>query len=185
MASIFLIAIASGAMGAITAVATADDETKNELRKQLTPKQKKIMDMCESCANHIDRHDLRVDETLMGSPAMRVCEKITALNGPKLQQLIKRFLQSSKIDMEKLKKLSEMCDNDNSDLCKAVQDVSSSANEELLSEDQIRECAEEISQAYQNLKFKMPKDDWKDASDFEWKSDEEVASNVSYYQDLV
>lgn len=186
MASVFLIAIASGAMGAITAVATADDEMRQSiLHEGLDDKQKQIMSMCETCADHIDRHNLTIGDQLQNSPAMRVCEKITTMNGPKLKSLIKKFLQSSKIDVEKLKKLAEMCEKDESVLCKAVDEITSTAaREELLSADQIRECADDVSRAYRNLKIEMPKDEWMEAEDFEWGSDDDVESRVSAYSNL-
>ena len=183
MTSLFLIALASGSMGAITAVATADTETKESLRKELTGGENEIMQMCEKCAEHIEKNDLRIDASLMKSPAMKVCEKITLMKGKALKRLIKKFLKSPKIDVEKLRALATMCENDDSQLCEAVKE--SLPKEEMLSEDNIRDCAEDVSHAYRKLKLNIPKDKWMSAPDFKWTSEsDEVASRISSYSDL-
>ena len=141
--------------------------------------------MCERCADHISRNGLRVDEDLMDHRIINVCRKIADLEGPKLKSLILKFIASEKIEKEKLSAVVELCEGNTSDFCNAFREASAAAapEEELISVDDIRECAEEVSRDYDQIKFKVPKDTWFSARDFEWK-DEDVASNVTMYTSL-
>lgn len=183
-----MVAIASGAMGAITAVGTATPEQRTALRKDLTDEEQRALSICESCAQHINRNKLRIDPSMKDSKVVQICEKISGMEGsPKLISLIKKFLKSPKLDASKLRVLAEMCEKDGSDdseLCRAVKETVASSEELIggLSVEDIRGCAEDVSQAYRNLKFKTPKDTWATSKDFDWGSDDDVKSGVSAYK---
>ena len=173
-------------MGAITAVGAADKNDLQRGREDLAPADANVLSMCESCVRHINQKELRIDGKLRNSPVMQVCEKISKMSGPKLQSLIRKLLRSPKIRIDKLRLLSEMCEGDDSDLCKAVRDVTRDpAGEEYIAQltaDDIRECAEEVSMAHRNMKFPAPKDRWMSSDDFDWGSVDEVESRVSMYR---
>ena len=85
--------------------------------------------------------------------------------------------------MDKLRALVEMCEDDDSELCQAARSVSmAQQQEEMLSAEDIRECAEEVSRAYRSIKLPKMKDEWKSSDDFDWGSDDEVESRVSMYR---
>lgn len=188
MSSVFLVALASGAMGAITAVATADPSMRSSVRSELSEREENIMDVCEKCADYINENDLRIDESLKSSRMIQVCEKIGNMNGPRLREILIKMLKNPKIKIDKLQALSELCEGDDGELCQAVKEVVGKEQLPRLEaggrpsvEEIARESAKQVSRDYRNIKLTPSKDVWMSAEDFDWSEDDRVEEGMSMY----
>ena len=185
MTSIFAVAVAAGALGAITAVGTANEAMIEEVRPTLSGGAQEMLSMCEQCVEYIHSHDLVVDEDLRNLPAVKVCKKISEMEGRKLRKLIVKFLESPKMSAEKMKGILSFCEGNNSRICREVREMknnSLSGGEDFITETEMRRCAEDVSRAYRNVKMDSGDEgSWLNASDFSWGSDDEVESGVSPY----
>ena len=124
--SIVYTALAAGVLGLMAGLKSASDETKQRVLENASADQHEMAEECIACAEFMQTHQNAIPRELLNHPSLQACEKIKTLPPKKLEQLLRKFLSSDRINRDKLSKLTRMCTDDNQNqkqLCLAVQQL--------------------------------------------------------------
>ena len=192
-------ALAAGVLGLMAGLKGASDETKQRVLEEASPAQQEMAEECIACAEFMKTHGNEIPRELQNHPSIAACEKIKTLPPKKMEKLLRKFLQSDRINRDKLRELTKMCNGADAASCVATQihgqdsspheasesassvHSSEKASETTSSTHSSEKASETTSSPPTSLVMSAPsEEEWIDVQ-FDWNSDDEVESGVTGY----
>jgi len=171
-------ALAAGVLGIMTGLKVASDETKQRVLGEASPAQQEMAEECIACAEFMKTNGGdEVPRELQNHPSVVACEKIKSLPPQKMEKLLRKFLQSDRINRDKLRQLTKMCNGGDAASCIATEIHGQPISHETVSYTDDSEKASETTLAVPSEKSS---EEWIDV-EFDWNSDDEVESEVTGY----
>jgi hypothetical protein len=178
MSSVLYTALAAGVLGLMAGLKSANDDMRRKILADATPKEQEMAEECLACAEFMQQNDNAIPRELQSHPSIAACKKIKLLPPKKLEQLLRKFLKSDRINREKLAQLTKMCNGKNESSCLASQihGTTAQTNSELSSKSSHRSSRSEPT----STGATSSREEWISV-DFNWDSDDDVASSMTGY----
>lgn len=175
--SLVYTALAAGVLGLMAGLKSANDDMRQRVLDNATADEQTMAEECLACAEFMQQNDNAIPRELQAHPSIAACEKIKALPPKKLEQLLRKFLKSDRINRDKLAQLTKMCNGNDETSCLASQ---IHGTESAKSHGTSTATKNSSTTTGDGTRSATSQEDWISV-DFSWSSDDDVASSMTGY----